>query len=203
METLSNIVSFLAGFAAAVFAEPIRKWLFKAKLNLEFTGEHACVTTTYATINGKKVADVHTIRVRVTNTGKIIAKDCRSYLINVEKRNDKGKFVQTTYCDSIPLPWSYLPAKESFEGIDIPTGINQYLNLIGTDSRSADFDPQIMIRPFRYTNLFKGTGTFRFTVRVTAANAKPRTFRLIFNWKGQWDDFEVLSEDRSSGFLAG
>jgi hypothetical protein len=195
MALLSNLLSFFAGFLVAVFAEPIRKWLFRAKLSLEFTGKPACITTTYAAdSNGKKVADVHTIRIRVTNERKIVASGCRGYLINLEKQNHNGEFIQTNYCDSIPLSWSYLPDKESFEGVSIPKGIYQYLNLIGTDSRSKNFIPHIMVRPFRYTNLFNEMGTFRFTARLTAANVPPQTIKLVLKWKGNWDDFEVYAE---------
>jgi hypothetical protein len=195
MPFLSNLMSFLAGFLVAVFAEPIRKWLFKAKLSLEFTGEPACITKTYATENGKKVADVRTVRVSVTNGRRTTAKDCRGYLTNVEIRDEKGRFVRTVYCDSIPLPWSCLPPEASFDVIDIPRGIQQYVNLIGTTSRSTDFDVQLMVTPHRYRDLFSRTGTFRFTVMVTAANANHRTIKLIFNWKGNWDNFEVSGAD--------
>jgi hypothetical protein len=193
IEFLPNVISFIAGFVAAIFAEPVRERLFRSKLGLEFNKDYTCVTTTYMANSSKKVADAHTIRVKVNNTRSIISKDCRGYLIDVEKQNEKCEFAPTVYCDSLPLAWSCQGSKDCFGGIDIPKGVNQYLNVIATNSTSTNFDPQVMPKLFRYEKLFSETGTFRFTILVTAANAKPKKIKLILNWKGNWNDFDVIS----------
>jgi len=185
------LAGLFSGFFAAIFADPVKKWFFKPNLILEFDKGYAFITKTYAAINGKKVADVHTIRVRVTNASRIVARDCRGYLINIEKQNEKGVFVPTIYCDSLPLSWSCRVGTDSFTGIDIHKGINQYLDVIGTESTSNEFKPKVMVMLFRYSDLFKETGIFRFTIQVTAVDANPSTIKLILNWKGNWDDFAV------------
>jgi hypothetical protein len=194
-EILSNVISYLLGFATAVFAEPIRKWLFKPDLILEFAEGHACITKTYEAVSGEKVADVHTIRVKVTNQRRIVARDCRGYLINVEKQDEKGVFVPTIYCDSLPLAWSCQRKEDRYRGIDIPKGVNQYLDVIVTKSTSNEFEPQVMVKLFRYSDLFKEKGTYRFTIQATVADANPRTIKLILKWKSHWDDFDVYTGD--------
>jgi len=90
MEILSNLSSFFAGFVIAIFAEPVRRFFFKPELKLEFKQNPACISKTHEASGGKKVADAHYIKVKVTNTRKVIAKDCRAYLINIEKYDEKG-----------------------------------------------------------------------------------------------------------------
>jgi hypothetical protein len=190
-DSFSTLLGFFSGFAAAIFAEPIRQWLFKPKLNLEYDEGRGCLSKTQEAISASVVGDAYYIRVRVTNASKIIAKDCRAYLVNIEKRDEKGGFASTVYCDSIQVAWSCQGREDRYRGIDICKGVNQYLDLIVTRSNSDEFDPQIMVKPFRYSELFKETGAFRFTIQASAARANPATIKLIFEWNAEWDKFQV------------
>lgn len=188
---LPYLISFLAGFIIAIFAEPVRRFFFKPKLKLEFQQSPDCISQTYEVANGKKVADARYIRVNVTNSSKVIAKDCRSYLINIEKCDREGKFVPTVYCDSIQLAWSCQGRMDRWRGIDICKGVNQYVDIIATRNISKAFDPQIMAKPNRYLDLFNETGKFLFTIQVSADGADPKTIKLEFVWNSIWDDFAV------------
>jgi hypothetical protein len=189
-EILKFLLGALVGFFIAVFAEPLRQKLFKPDLDVEFVNSPDYVALTPENRNCK----AYYIRVKVSNRKRILARDCRAYLINIEKKDEKGKCLPTIYCDSIPLAWSLQKLGEQYSGIDIAKDVNQFVDIIKTTKTRNDansFYPQIMVTPFRYENLFGETGTFRFTIQVSAANADPKNIKLIFDWEGVWDDFKV------------
>ena len=192
---LPQLISFTAGFAIAIFAEPVRRFFFKPKLKSEFQQSPYCISKTYDVVNGKVVADMHYIRVKVTNTSKIIARDCRAYLINIEKKSEKGKFASTCYCDSIQLAWSCQKEEDSYRGIDISKGVNQYLDVIATKSTSKEFKPLTIVTTNRDRDLFKETGEFLLTIQVSAHGADPKTIKLEFDWNGIWDNFAVRERE--------
>jgi hypothetical protein len=133
------------------------------------------------------------VRVKVTNRARLrsTAKDCRAYLTNMEKENQRGEFVKTVYCDTIQLAWSCQKCGEEYRAIDIPKGINQYVDVISTQKSSQEFKPKIMVVPNRYQGLMKETGVFRFTIQVSAEGSDSVAIQLVFKWEGVWDNFEV------------
>ena len=193
---LPHILAFLVGFATAIFAEPIRRRIFRPKLDVTF-GD----SLDYQTLTPELVGDITTqsyyFRIRVTNKKSFVARSCKAYLISIEKKGDNGRFVGTIYCDSIQLAWSCQLPNERFRGIDIAKGVNQYVDLIGTRKGSDMLHPQLLVTPFRYSDLFKEKGTYRYAIQVCAADTNPEVIRLIFEWNGVWDDFRIYQEDRA------
>jgi len=186
-----------SGFFAAIFAEPIKQRFFRPNLVLEFGDSEDYKSKTPIRKN-KGETEGYYVRVKVRNASTYIAKDCRAYLINVERKDENNRFVRTLYCDSIPLGWSCRnedDKKERYGGIDIPCGINQYVDVIATEKGFAGFTPQIMVVPYRYSKLFMETGTFRFTIQVSAAGTDPTTIKLTFTWKNVWNDFQVRKDN--------
>jgi hypothetical protein len=210
-KVLPQAIPFLAGFFTAIFAEPIRRGLFKPNLKLDFNNnsDYVALTPERVTLNNNTIeAKAYYIRIKVTNTRRIAAKECKAYLVNIEKLDSDGHFKSTIYCDSISLAWSCQNMGEQHAGIDINKGVNQYADVIttrhlispgevmypGLKSTHPEPDilyPQIKLLPFRYEKIFKEQGTFRFTIQVTSANADPKTIRLILEWKGVWDQFSA------------
>jgi hypothetical protein len=186
----SNVLSFLAGFAVAVFAEPVRQRLFRPKLSLEFKEDPRHISDTWENFEGKKNR-ANYIRIEVTNTSIYAARDCKAYLIDIEKQDETGKFVSTVYCDSIQLAWSCQGERDRYGGVDIHKGVRQYIDLVVTREGSNIFYPQTMVIPRRYSGLFKQIGLFRFTVQVSAAGADPIRILLLMRWNGAWNDYEV------------
>jgi hypothetical protein len=138
------------------------------------------------------VTDAHYVRVKVLNTGRQIAKQCRAYLVNVEKWNEStGKFESTIYCDSLPLAWSARGHEEAYRLLDVPRDINQFIDIISTRSPERDYRVETNIRLFRYADLFKEHGKFRYTVRISGDNVKPASAKIIFEWRGDWHNFVV------------
>ncbi|MDD5567613.1 MAG: hypothetical protein PHY88_00125 [Candidatus Omnitrophica bacterium] len=208
---LPQVISFLAGFFTAIFAQPIREMLFKPCLELSFnnTNDFISLTPESGRMEGKPAQfKAYYIRVKVTNNKNITAQNCKAYLVNIEKLNTESIFKSTIYCDSIPLAWSCQNIGEQYEGININKGVNQFVDIVTTRHLVTEGDifypkmqqpdnsdilyPQIKLLPFRYESIFKEKGTFRFTIQVTSANADPRNIRIVLVWNGKWDKFDVL-----------
>lgn len=194
---LNTFVGAVLGFAAAVFAEPLRQWIYRPKLKLEFNGDPGCRARTpeQAQLGGgpRPVQSIHEadyIRIKVTNTKPLIAKNCRAYLVGIEKADSSSAFKPTIYGDSIPLPWS-CRGEQAYGPLDLPRGIAQFLDVVSTRSVSADFKPEIKPIPYRYISLFQQQGTFRFTVQVSGENVKPVFIKILFRWTGVWDRYEA------------
>lgn len=190
----SHLAIFFSGFLIAVLAEPLRHFLFKPKLELEFKKEQDFITKTPMT-SGR---DSYYIRVKVTNKKRNVARGCRAYLINIEKENNGRKFEQTSFCDSIPLAWSNQKLGEQYNGINLSKGVNQFVDIIATFPHTEFldyFEPQLKVRPLRYEPLFREIGVFRFTIQVATENADPKIIKLIFKWHGKWSDFEVNKDN--------
>jgi hypothetical protein len=157
--------------------------------------------------NGYIVRSSCYVRLRVANVGGKVARNCRGYLTQVEWKNDNGVFEAAPYYDSLPLIWSYKGRDQGYPAVDLLPGVEDHLDILATfsfPSREPPWDPkrdserfelQTQFLPLRYSNLFSGTRTYRFTIKVSAEHVEPRTLRLVFKWNGKWNDFEVW-EDR-------
>jgi hypothetical protein len=142
----------------------------------------------------------------VANVGKKVAKNCRGYLIQVERETRGGTFERTPYHDSLPLIWSYKGKDQGYPAVDLLPGIDQYIDILATFSfpnkpppwhpkhDSERFEPQTQFLPPRYSNLFAGTGTYRFTIQVSGEDVEPKVMRLLFKWNGKWNDFEARED---------
>ncbi|MEW8440373.1 MAG: hypothetical protein AB2689_19670 [Candidatus Thiodiazotropha taylori] len=200
---LSSVLNTLAGaalgFAAAVFAEPLRQWIYRPKLLLTFDNDPGCRARTpeQTQLHGgpRPIESTHEaeyIRVKIQNTKPHIAKNCRAYLVGVEKADEHDNFKQTIYGDSIPLPWS-CRGNEAYGPLDLARGIVQFIDIVSTRSVAPDFKPEIKPVPYRYFNLFHQHGKYRFTIQVSGENVKPVFIKVIFNWSGVWDKYEACS----------
>jgi hypothetical protein len=194
---LNTIAGAILGFGAAIFAEPLRQWIFRPKLKLEFGDDPGCKARTpeEADIPSSprplhSIHEAEYIRIKVTNKKRIIAKGCRAYLIAVEKADESGDFKPTIYSDSIPLAWSCRD-KQAYDPLDLPRGVAQFIDVVSTRSVSQDFKAEIKLIPFRYLALFKEHGAFRFTVLVSGENLKPIFIKIVFRWSGLWDRYEA------------
>ena len=195
---LNTFIGAVLGFAAAVFAEPLRQWIYRPNLKLQFDDDPGCRSRTpeQAQEEGriKQEQSIHEadyIRIKVTNTKPVVAKKCRAYLVGIEKKSENSNaFNPTTYGDSIPLPWS-CRGVQAYDPLDLPKDIVQFLDVVSTRSISTYFKPEIQPIPYRYLSLFQQQGTFRFTVQVSGENVTPVFIKIVFRWDGTWDKYEA------------
>lgn len=198
-----TLVGAAVGFASAVFAEPLRRWVYRPVLVLAFgdDSEYKARTLEQAELFDprKSAVPIHStheaeyVRIKVINTATALAKACRAYLVRVEKQDAEGEFRSTLYCDSIPLAWS-CREQDTHGSLDLPNGVAQFIDLISTRSISSDYRVEIKPLPFRYVALFQETGTFRFTIQVSGENVKPVFLSVVFGWKGVWNDYVARAD---------
>jgi pyrimidine deaminase RibD-like protein len=194
-----------AGAATPLSSETLDRGLLDPCLRVEFgEGDNFLFQTPYEVLdNGYVVRWSCYVRLRVVNVGRKAAKNCRGYLTQVEWKNDNGIFEPAPYYDSLPFIWSYKGREQGNPAVDLLQGVEHYLDILATfsfPSREPPWDPkhdserfelQTQFLPLRYSNLFSGTRTYRFTIKVSAEDVEPRILRLVFKWNGKWDDFEV------------
>lgn len=186
----------IIGFLFAKLYDLVSQKLTEPKLEVEFDENiPGCIAHTAP----NNELSVRFIRMRVTNRGKRVAtaRGCVAYLTNVEWQNENGEFEPTDYCESIRLAWSCQGLRpERFGSMDIPRGVNQYIDIVAFREKHANFEPQLEVTPIRYLVLFQTIGTKLFTVHVHAENASPVKCKLIFTWPVEDEDtsaFEALS----------
>lgn len=207
---LNTLIGALVGFALALIAEPIRQWLFRPRLGVEFgsSSEYQAETKVNHYIQnpqpGAVIGDLVYIgsheavylRLKINNRqpgwlrGSPVAKGCRAYLINIEKARENGEFQQTIYRDSIPLAWSCAEPSQ-YDPMDIPVGVNQFVDVVILHDNSETYEPAIHFKPDRYGSLFGEQGKFRLTVQVSGENVEPVFIKIDLIWSGQWNKYEA------------
>ena len=193
-ETSSLLIGGAIGFISAVLApiviEPFKHWVFGPKLEVKFIDDDkAFITDT----KEEGVTDAHYVRLKVLNTGRQIARQCRAYLVNVEKWNTSiDQFEPTIYCESLQLAWSARAnTEEAYRPLDMTRGINVFIDIVSTRRPESDYKIMTNPRLYRYEPLFKEHGKFRYTLLVSGDNFKPVSNKVIFEWSGDWHNFTV------------
>ena len=200
MEDFLKILGgFIAGFATSVFAEPLRKSLFKpnVKIYFEQTPDFTSKTPEARKDNDGKesIGEATYVKGKAVNESRFLARACKVYLVNIEKKNPRtGRFELTSYSDSIPLKWASQPPDRIFSPLDLPKNINQYFDIVVLRDCSDQFDPQLYVKPFRDEALFNDTGTFRFTIQLSGDQTVSERILIILEWNGNWKDFKVYQE---------
>ena len=187
---IGGAIGFISAVLAPILVERLKDRFFGPKLKVEFIeGNTGFVTDT----KEKGLTDAHYVRARVLNIGGQIAKQCRAYLVNFEKWNrSTGKFEPTIYCDSLQLAWSARAnTVEAYRPVDMPRHVPQFIDIVST--RKTEKDYKVMTDPhlYRYEDIFKEQGKFRYTVLVSADNVNPASVKVVFEWSGDWHNFAV------------
>jgi hypothetical protein len=195
LPSIVPVVTFISGavvaFASAVYAEPLRQWLFRPRLCVSFSGGDDCVAKTPTDANSSAVY----VRLKVVNEKPKLAKGCRAYLIGVETSPSPGVFEPTLYVDSIQLAWSCQMPDDARRPLDLAHGVSQYIDLIATSKLKENFVPQIQPLPYRYSELFTlEPRTYRFTVQVSGDGVDPVQIKIVFVWKGLWHPVDVYQD---------
>jgi hypothetical protein len=205
----TSIVSFLAGAAVSVFAEPVRRFLLRPSLEVTFDAD-TCVLHTEtlvahpsAVLNGEPTfvylpSEGMYLRVRVGSGGKIahVVKGCRPYLIGVEIEKE-GEFQKSVFVDSLRLKWASQASEDMVKALDIPADVAQFADVIssGKDNPGSYNLQSATLVPFYCQSLFNEEHKkLRPTILVTSDDAKSKSICIVFNWKGAWDTFDAYQD---------
>jgi len=200
-DILTGLAGGLTGAAATLLIPSIRRFVWGPELKLDFDkdGEGFIAKTPILMQEPGNQPIIHEgiyIRVKVTNVKCNLAKQCRAFLVNIEKQNKDGIFKPTIYCDSIQLQWA-CRENQGFSAIDLPNGIMQFIDILATIKNFPYYEMKIGAPPFRYIDLFSESGIFRFTIQVSGDEVIPKFIRLIFYWREKWDDFDVSLDKKT------
>ena len=182
---MSSAVGFAGGFFTALFAEPLRRWLYAPKLKLTFSTSQQFLTRTPEASPDTSYESLW-VRVKVENRRAALARSCRAYLVKIERQAASGEFEPTEYCESMQLAWAS-QADQSFSAFDLPRDVPHFIDIISTRPISRAFQLAIKRMPLRYAQLVLTPGVYRFTVVVSGDGVKPVTIRPIVRWTGTWD----------------
>ncbi len=129
------------------------------------------------------------VRAKVVNGGRSIARDCRAYMSQITCHKLDGSVERIEEQDAIPLSWSLNP--DLFRPIDIPVGINQFVDIAFTISKEQP--PKLYPSgnfPNRFRRSWNNPGTFEIDLIVTAQDIQPSRATIKFKWLGPWDSLQ-------------
>jgi hypothetical protein len=152
----------------------------RPKLQIDFLGDSDNKVETEHLVNGKPESLIY-VRAKVQNGGHHIAKSCRVFLTALHEVRSDGT-VQTVIKDSKALAW----AGWHFAPIDIPAGVNFYVDLMTVSKAESGwrfsverlFDSQKKLLDYR--------GTYRFSLMVSGDNAAPARCEVNVEYNGDW-----------------
>src|SRR5262245_40348028 len=113
-------LGFLGGFFTAIFAEPLRRWIYAPRLEPSFGTSQQFLTKTPEIAGNSQYESLY-VRIKVINVRRALAKACRAYLVNVERKGPSG-FEPTEYCESLQLAWASQESR-SFDAFDLPRDV--------------------------------------------------------------------------------
>jgi hypothetical protein len=196
IQWLEGTVGFLSGAAVAVFAEPVRQWLFRPHIELSFRANdprYVARTPVLAnfpdgtSVEGKAIY----FRVMVKNSWGELARSCRGYLVKAERWNQATQaFEAASFYDPVRLAWSSC-GEHAYDAIDLPKGLHHFLDVVSTRQSNVAFQLETQFKPIREAGLGREPGDYRLTVMVGGDNFRPKTIHLSVHWTGTWDKIEV------------
>ena len=180
-EIVLSGIAFLSGFFTAIFAEPLRRRIYAPRLKLKFGKSNHYLTRT-----PENEHEAIYVRIKVENYRSTLAKSCRAYLVNIERKVKSGDFDQTEYCDSMQLGWAYQKNRR-FDAIDLPRKVSHFVDIISTRPTSSGFKLETKVIPLLYKKMLVTPGVYRFTIIVSGDGVKPAHIKPIVSWNGNWD----------------
>jgi hypothetical protein len=165
-----------------------RDWFNRPKLRIDSKESAANkVDSEYKKPDGTTVSEIY-IRARVQNTGRQIAKGCVVSLAKLEKVHPSGRTTSTVFFDSRPLAWAgwkFLPR-------DVPSGVDFYVDLMRVSKSVPGWKFSVEKLFGNEAALQSYWGTYRFSLVVTADNAKPASCRIDITYNGDWHNLNAV-----------
>jgi len=194
-EWLGSVVGYILGFASAVAAEPVRQWLLRPQLEMEFDPRFGAgsrfisLTPERVEIDGiQRRRQSMYVRMALRNKSTFLtARGCRAYLSRIDRREADGNF-RTIHSDPLPVPWAWLTT----DPIDIHPEMRFFFDVLAVNDEENLIVPQTRPKPLIWDTTLKNPASYRFTMVVSAENGKPKQLTLGVEWNGR---FELLQED--------
>ena len=184
---LISAVVILATSVLARWGQVLAERWLAPKLEMRY--HHSTHGRVHVEANGHNT--VH-VRINVTNSKRRMARNCRAYLADLEKRID-GEWRRLLW-DTVQLRWSSLWANGSVFEVDVPHDVTFRVDLFNTVEGDIHFSPLAQM-----PNYYKpeSCGEYRFTVVVTAEGATTVRKQFTLRCDRDWQNFE-FDMDRSA-----
>jgi hypothetical protein len=185
---LPAVVGLISGLFSGLLGRRLEAWWFKPILAVDFIPEEGGFRTEGSwKKDGEEYIEIY-IRARVRNSGRIIAKRCRPYLVKLEEVLHSGT-PSTQLYDSLMLRW---PGQDDYEPRDIPNGVNQFFDVVGVLKNTSGWRFACE-KPFPLSStLSTYRGTYRFTVLVTGDGVIPAGRKIDVTYSGDWNNLRAV-----------
>jgi len=153
----------------------------RPRLTIDYEGGDANLVHVDYQSGNTNIANIY-IRARVRNQGRRMARRCRVFLTGLEEVHPSGQTTQTSYRDSIALPW----AGDQFGTRDVPRGVEFYVDILWVSKHDPGWRFLVETLFANYIGLQNYGGTYRFHLLVTADDADPGTCAVDVTYSGNW-----------------
>ncbi len=130
------------------------------------------------------------LRIRVRNkVGRRVAKNCRGFLIGIERIGEDGKRLNVFPNDSRQLEWTHMPAETL--SLDLLPGVVHQLDVVGTVDGYTGV--RVTARP---SYALQEKGKYLLMVQVSAEDTEPQSITIPIEWNGQWDSLTAIPPEQ-------
>jgi hypothetical protein len=175
----SVIVAFLA-----VYGDTIRKRLLRPRVVVEPTG------VPYLILWERPRYYLH---VRLSNLGKVTARNCRVMLRGAAKKQLNGEFLPLLV--PLPLQFTWSPSEMPPSFRDIAPSANDVIDLGFVDKGADTFKLQFYVTPSGQDHPIKPTDVVRYSLQVVADDYASPIQPFEAAWDGRWDDNPTTMRD--------
>jgi hypothetical protein len=193
-EFITLLIGWVLGVLSKVLGDQLSRVVRGPRLDLEFREKGNFISHTTLTGNGQSIPCRY-VRVKVTNTGQTSARNCRGFLIGLERKSKSGDFeLVNGGDDTIQLIWSHASGNARGEGFDMSPGVARYLDVLSTAEGRRHFNIECPRIPNTLIPCLDQHGTYRLTILASAEEAEPKEIRLVFEWNGDWQNSKVYMD---------
>jgi hypothetical protein len=199
---ITGLVGFIAGAAVAVFADPLRQWLFRPRVKLRYLEEqtetpsevhrpfiHRTPEVTVFQDGQRLRKNAIYLRIEVVNEKGSIARECRAFLVSAQIWNGiEKRWEPSVLDDPLPLAWASR-GEYRFQPIDLPKQVPHFIDLVSTRDfpDDAPLKMEVEVTPFRLEDFGKGSALYRFKLLVAGDNFDPVPLTVMVDKGAGWD----------------
>jgi hypothetical protein len=164
------------------------QWMTSPNLKLDYLDSPANKPTAVYKEKEQTIEEIF-IRVRLRNTGRRVARDCRVFLISVSEVIE-GNVHKASFHDSMELAWPGYP--RDFAPRPIPKGIDAYVDVVSVRKNESGWRFHIK-RSFSSQPFKDYKGNYRLKILATADNAEPVELEIDVYYNQDWHSLRAAT----------
>jgi hypothetical protein len=193
---------FFAGVFSKVAADYLSREIAKPEIEIKFRPQENFVVRT---VTGNGISCFF-VRIRVTNSGRRSANNCRGHLVCIERRQPNGDFQTVPGGDDpLALIWAVSDPQNPEYSFDLSPGVGRYMDVlsywpaqqgdgmgqgienVGAISINGRLRLETGNRPNTLSEFGQTNGQFRLTIQLSADDAVPTVIKLDLDWRGLFE----------------